>query len=212
MGKVIASITTSVDGYVTGPDDHAGQGLGRGGERLHYWVMGGPWTYDDGHEHAMGGPDKNFYDELVADLGASVIGRGMYDAAGAWGGTNPFPGPLFVVTHRVADQPPAGRGFTFVAGLDAALDEAAVVAGEGDVSIGGGAEVIRQGLASRRVDELVVTTAPVVLGAGKRLFEGFGHDLDLEIRQVVGSRWATHVRYAVRNQPAPPGQGPVAGG
>ena len=44
MGNVIASITTSVDGYVTGPDDHPGQGLGRGGERLHYWVMGGPWT------------------------------------------------------------------------------------------------------------------------------------------------------------------------
>ena len=44
MGKVIASITTSVDGYVTGPDDGPAYGLGRGGERLHYWVMGGPWT------------------------------------------------------------------------------------------------------------------------------------------------------------------------
>ncbi len=40
MGKVIASITTSVDGYVTGPDDGPEYGLGRGGERLHYWVMG----------------------------------------------------------------------------------------------------------------------------------------------------------------------------
>ena len=50
MGKVIASITTSVDGYVTGPDDGPEYGLGKGGERLHYWVMGGPWTYDGGHE------------------------------------------------------------------------------------------------------------------------------------------------------------------
>src|SRR2546430_5871496 len=41
MGKVIASITTSVDGYVTGADDGPVYGLGRGGERLHYWVMGG---------------------------------------------------------------------------------------------------------------------------------------------------------------------------
>ena len=48
MGKVIASITTSVDGYVTGPDDKPGTGLGVGGERLHYWAFGGPWTYDDG--------------------------------------------------------------------------------------------------------------------------------------------------------------------
>ena len=99
MGKVIASITTSVDGYVTGPDDGPECGLGKGGERLHYWVMGGPWTYDGGHDFAMHGPDKEFYDELVASFGAGIVGRGMYDAAGAWGGTNPFPGPLVVLTH-----------------------------------------------------------------------------------------------------------------
>ena len=46
MSKVIASITMSVDGYVTGPDDGPEAGLGKGGERLHYWVMGGPWTYE----------------------------------------------------------------------------------------------------------------------------------------------------------------------
>ncbi len=94
MSKVIASITTSVDGYVTGPDDGPEQGLGRGGERLHYWVMGGPWTYAGDHDFAMHGPDKEFYDELVSTLGSGVVGRGMYDAAGAWGGTNPFPGEL----------------------------------------------------------------------------------------------------------------------
>src|SRR6266508_4607726 len=85
MGKVIASITTSVDGYVTGPDDGPVYGLGRGGERLHYWVMGGPWTYEGGHDFAMHGPDKEFYDELVSTLASGVVGRGMYDAAGGWG-------------------------------------------------------------------------------------------------------------------------------
>jgi hypothetical protein len=51
MGKVIAAITTSVDGYIVGPKDGPEHGLGIGGERLHYWVMGGPWTYaDDGHD------------------------------------------------------------------------------------------------------------------------------------------------------------------
>ncbi|MBL7262228.1 hypothetical protein [Paractinoplanes lichenicola] len=89
MSKIIASITTSVDGYVTGPDDGPQYGLGRGGERLHYWVMGGPWTYEGGHDFAMHGPDKQFYDEMVATIGSGVVGRGMYDAAGAWGGTNP---------------------------------------------------------------------------------------------------------------------------
>lgn len=197
MGKVIASITTSVDGYVTGPDDREGQGLGRGGERLHYWVMGGPWTYESDHALGMHGPDKVFFDGLVAGLGAGVVGRGMYDAAGAWGGANPFAGPLFVLTHRTEDQPPPEAGFTFVSSLGEALDRAVEAAGDRDVSVGGGADTIRQALAAGRVDDLVISTAPVVLGGGKRLFEGFDHDLDLSVVTAVSSPYATHVRYAV---------------
>ena len=197
MGKIIASITTSVDGYVTGPDDGPGQGLGRGGERLHYWVMGGPWTYEGDHDFAMHGPDKEFFDELVSSVASGVVGRGMYDAAGAWGGTNPFPGPLFVLTHRTEDQPAPESGFRFVADLDAALSQAAAAAGGGDVSLGGGADVIRQALRAGKVDELVISTAPVILGAGKRLFDGFDRDVDLEVAHVYSSPYATHVRYTV---------------
>lgn len=197
MSKVIASITTSVDGYVTGPDDGPAYGLGRGGERLHYWVMGGPWTYDGGHDFAMHGPDKEFFDEIVATVAAGVVGRGMYDAAGGWAGSNPFPGPLFVVTHRLADPPAEETGFRFVDDLGVALERAAEVAGDGDISLGGGADVIRQALAAGMVDELVISIAPVILGAGKRLFDGFAHDLDLEVVRVYSSPFATHVRYRV---------------
>ena len=197
MGRVIASITTSVDGYVTGPDDGPEYGLGKGGERLHYWVMGGPWTYEGGHEFAMHGTDKEFYDELVSTITAGVVGRGMYDAAGAWGGTNPFPGPLFVLTHHLEDQPEQDAGFTFVSSLDDALAQAASAAGDGDVSIGGGADVIRQALAAGKVDELIISTAPVILGAGKPLFRGFDHDVDLAVVKVYSSPYATHVRYKV---------------
>jgi dihydrofolate reductase len=197
MSKVIASITTSVDGYVTGPDDGPELGLGKGGERLHYWVMGGPWTYDGGHDFAMHGPDKEFFDEMVSTVGAGVVGRGMYDAAGAWGGTNPFPGPLFVLTHRTEDQPAPEAGFTFVSDLDDALDQAGAAAGDKDVSIGGGADLIRQALAAGKVDELVISTAPLLLGAGKGLFDGFDLDVDLEVVKVYSSPYATHVRYTV---------------
>ena len=197
MSKVIASITTSVDGYITGPDDGPEHGLGRGGERLHYWVMGGPWTYGGEHGSAMHGADKEFYDELVSTMASGIVGRGMYDAAGAWGGTNPFPGPLFVLTHRVADQPPAEAGFRFVADLDTALAQAAEAAGDGDVGVGGGADVLRQALAAGRVDELVISTAPVILGAGKRLFDGFDRDMNLEVVKVYSSPYATHTRYKV---------------
>jgi dihydrofolate reductase len=197
MSKVIASITTSVDGFVTGPDDGPEFGLGRGGERLHCWVMGGPWSYEGGHDFAMHGPDKEFFDELTSTVGSGVVGRGMYDAAGAWGGTNPFPGTLFVLTHRTEDQPAAESGFRFVGDLESALDQAAAVAGDGDVAVGGGADVIRQALALGKVDELAISTAPVILGAGKRLFDGFERDLDLEVVKVYVSPWATHVRYRV---------------
>ena len=66
------------------------------------------------------------------------------------------------------------------------------------MSIGGGADLIRQALAAGVVDELAISTAPVVLGAGKRLFEGFDHDVDLEVLGTWSSPFATHVRYAVR--------------
>jgi dihydrofolate reductase len=202
--SVIAVITTSVDGYVTGPDDGPGCGLGVGGERLHYWVMGGPWTYDSEHEPGAGmtAPDQAFYDALTANLGAGICGRGMYESAGAWGGTNPFAGPLFVLTHRVADQPDPSAGFTFVDGFDAALARAREAAGDRDVAVSGGADTIRQALRAGVVDRLVVSTAPVVLGGGKRLFEGFTGDLDLTIAEVHHSPYAVHTVYdVVRTNP-----------
>ena len=191
----IASISLSVDGFVTGPDDRPGQGLGVGGERLHYWVFGGPWTYDGAHDFdAMSGQDKAYYDALIERVGSGIVGRGMYDAAGAWGGKNPFPGTLVVLTHRTDD--PHDESFVFLDDLGEALQVAGEAAGDKAVSIGGGAAVIREALTAGEVDELYLSTAPVVLGAGKPLFDG-DLDLDLEPLSVHQSRWATHVRYAV---------------
>ena len=197
MTKVVATITISLDGYVTGPNDGPGQGLGEGGERLHYWVFGGPWTYEDASP--KGGPagaDKEYLDEGLARAGAVVIGRNMYEAADAWGGTNPFGVPLFVVTHRPGDQPEEG-GFTFVDGLDEALAQARDAADGKDVAVGGGADVIRQALEAGSVDELSVSIAPITLGGGKRLFEGFDRSMDLEQIGLLQSPFATHITYRV---------------
>lgn len=191
----IASITMSLDGFVAGLDDRPGQGLGVGGERLHYWVFGGPWTYDSEPGFGgMSGEDKAYFDGLTERIGSGIVGRGMYDAAGAWGGKNPFPGTLVVLTHRTDD--PHDESFTFVDDLGEALRLARDAAGDKAVSIGGGADVIRQALAAGEVDELCLSIAPVVLGAGKPLFDG-SIELDLEPLEVHQSRWATHVRYAV---------------
>jgi dihydrofolate reductase len=163
MTKVVAGITTSLDGYITGPNDGPGVGLGEGGERLHYWVFGG---------------------------------RNTYEAADAWGGENPWGVPFFILTHRPQDEPP-GKGFTFVSGLDDAVSRAREAAGNKDVSVMGGADTIRQALRGGFVEELSISIAPVVLGAGKRLFEGFTESLNLEPIRVLESPFATHLSYRV---------------
>jgi dihydrofolate reductase len=197
MAKIIAAITMSVDGYITGPDDGPGKGLGEGGERLHYWVFGGPWSYENEPRGGPTGEDAEYMNEVTERVGATVVGRNMYEAAEHWGDKNPFGVPVFVVTHRPEEQPDTGE-FTFVGDLEEALDRAREAAGDKDVSIGGGGDVIRQGLDAGIVDELDIIVAPVVLGGGKHLFEDFTKSLDLQNKSVRQSRWATFIEFEVK--------------
>jgi dihydrofolate reductase len=197
MTKVLAGITMSVDGYITGPNDGPGKGLGKGGERLHYWVFGGPWTYDDEPRGEPTGEDAAWLSEAVSRIGAVVAGRWTYEAAGHWGDKNPWGLPLFIVTHRPEEEPPGGA-FTFVSGVKEAVERATEAAGDKDVHVMGGAEVIRQALEAGLVDELTIIIAPVVLGGGKRLFDGFSGSFELEHRGVRQSPYATFVDYRVR--------------
>jgi dihydrofolate reductase len=196
MTKVAAGITTSLDGYITGPNDGPGLGLGEGGERLHHWVFGGPWTYDEEPRGEPTGADKEFLDGGIARVGAIMGGRNTYEAAEAWGGQNPFGAPFFIVTHRPEDAP-ADAGFTFVNGVDEAIAQARQAAGSKDVFIMGGADVIRQALRAGHVEELSISIAPVVLGGGKRLFAGFDETVSLEHEGLLQSPFATHITYRV---------------
>jgi dihydrofolate reductase len=198
MTKVLAGITTSVDGYVAGPDDGPGQGLGEGGERLHYWVFGGPWTYEN--EDDLGeatGEDAAWLKEVVSKIGAVVAGRWTYEAANHWGDENPWGIPVFIVTHRPEEQP-EGDAFTFVAGVEEAVARAREAAGDKHVHVMGGAHVIRQALEADLVDELTIIVAPVVLGGGKGLFDGFTKSIDLEHLGVRQSPFATFIDYRVK--------------
>jgi dihydrofolate reductase len=196
MNKVHAAITTSVDGYFTGPNDGPGQGLGEDGERLHYWVFGGPWTYAEPKGEATG-EDAAWLESMTAKVGAIVGGRGTYEAAGHWGDHNPWELPFFIVTHRPDEQPEGGE-FLFVAGVGEAIAQARDAAGEKDVHVMGGGDVIRQALAAGLVDELTIITAPVVMSGGKRLFDGFEQSLELEHLGVRQSAFATFVDYRVK--------------
>jgi dihydrofolate reductase len=197
MPKVFAGITTSVDGYITGPNDGPGKGLGDGGERLHYWVFGGPWTYAQEPEGEATGEDAEWLAEVMSRVGAVVGGRATYEAAEHWGDQNPWGLPFFIVTNRPEEEPEAG-GFTFVSGVEAAVERARESAGDKDVHVMGGAEIIRQALEAGVVDELSIVIAPVVLGDGKRLFEGFSQSLELEHLGVRQSPFATFIDYRLK--------------
>jgi dihydrofolate reductase len=194
---VLAGITTSVDGYIAGPDDGPGKGLGEGGERLHHWVFGKPWTYDGGPEGEPTGEDAEWLNGAMERVGAVVGGRWTYEAAEHWGGENPWKLPFFIVTHRPEEEP-EGAGFSFVSGVADAVRRATDAAGGKDVHIMGGGEIIREALEEGLVDELTIIIAPVILGGGKRLFEGFSKDVELEHAGIRQSPLATFIDYRVK--------------
>ena len=197
MAKVIAGITTSIDGYIAGPDDGPSKGLGEGGERLHYWVFGGPWSYDKEPRGEPSGPDAEWLNEVTSRIGASIGGRWTYEAARHWGDKNPSEMPFFILTHRPEEQP-EGDDFRFVSGIEEAVERAKEAAGDKDVNIMGGADTIRQALAAGLVDELSIIIAPVILGGGKHLFDGFTESVELEHTGVRQSEYATFIDYRVK--------------
>lgn len=196
MTRVVAGITTSLDGYITGPNDGPGRGLGEGGEQLHYWVFGGPWTYAEEARGEATGADKEYLNTAMAHQGAVIGGRWTYEAAEHWGDRNPWPVPFFIVTHR-PEEAPSNAGFTFVDGLDQAIEAARAAAGDKDIYVMGGADIIRQALRAGYIEELSISIAPVLLGGGKRLFDGFDEALTLEHVRVLQSPWATHITYRI---------------
>ena len=200
MPKVLAGITMSLDGYITGPDDRPGAGLGEGGERLHYWVFGGPWSYGRPRDREAAPADREHMEDVFGSGGAWLVGRTMHDVVDGWGDDPGFGVPVFVVTHRPHETVVKGKTtFDFVTdGIDAALARASRAAGTKNVILMGGADLLRQYLDAGVVDALTLTVAPVLLGRGKRLFDGMSRtDISFERTAVIESPFATHIRYRV---------------
>jgi dihydrofolate reductase len=194
MTKVIADITMSIDGFVTGPDPDLEHGLGHGGEPLHEWAFS-----DDAVDAAV----------LAASTersGAVVMGRRLFDIIDGPGGWNDEVGygakevgtpPFFVVTHTKPESMRLTLDFTFVTdGLAAAIRLARAAAGIKDVVVMGGGDVVRQCVDEGLADELVIHLAPVILGAGTPLFVGAARR-QLRQREVRVSSNATHLIYDV---------------
>jgi dihydrofolate reductase len=139
-------------------------------------------------------------DEVFSSGRAWIVGRTMHDVVDGWGDDPGFGVPVFVVTHRPHETVVKGdTTFEFVTdGIDDALARARAAAGDRNVILMGGGDLLRQYLDAGFVDEFTLTISPVLLGNGKRLFDGIERrERAFERVEVVESPWATHLRYRV---------------
>ena len=201
MGKVTAYLSMSLDGYIAGPNRGVDNPLGHGGERLHDWVVAlESWREGHGLEGGEHGLDNDVIARWHGDAGAFVMGRGMFDEGEEpWGDPPPFHKPVFVVTHRQREtvEKQGGTTYTFVTdGVEAAIARAKAAAGDQNVIVAGGADVVQQCLRAGLLDELQIHLVPLFLGGGARLLDGLGPEVKLECAEVVGaSPTVTHLRY-----------------
>lgn len=205
MSKVVFNITMSLDGYVAGPNDGPDKGLGDNGEHLFSWYQSGdtPYKTPGGDwEFRISAASAALIDEAITGSGVLVTGRRTFDIAHAWGGQHPADVPVVVLTHRVPEEwVKPGSPFTFVTdGIESAIAQAKVIAGDKDVTIGT-ASTLQQALKAGLLDEINVDIAPVLLGGGVRLFEAFGDvPVLLEQQRVVEGQGVLHVQYRVIRQ------------
>jgi dihydrofolate reductase len=177
MALVICDISTSLDGYVTGPNDSRENPFGDGAGMLHDWMFDG--ATDE---------DQAILQEMLDGVGAIVMGRKSFDkneGDGGWGDSGPVGNtPCFVVTHNTptTSYPPV---YAFVTdGVISAIEQAKRAAGDKVVGLHG-ATVMQQALPLDLVDEIRVHVIPVLLGGGTPLFDRLDSTITLERTQVL---------------------------
>jgi dihydrofolate reductase len=200
MSKSVLYMSMSLDGFITGPSDGPGHGLGVNGERLHDW-LGVPDDTDRGVPgfHPPGASGEIF-DEVMA-TGAVLVGRRTFDIAGHWKGDH-HGVPIFVPT-RGTPPPPQSEWVHYVTdGVESAMRQAKDAAGDRDILVHG-ANLAQSCLKAGVLDELEIHLVPVLLGEGRRLFDHLGADhIELELTRIVDAPGVTHMRYRVLGSPS----------
>jgi dihydrofolate reductase len=171
MGKVITSITMSLDGFIAKPNDDVGE--------LFKWYFSGETDIpiQDGRMTLKVSPrSAELLQDAIKATGAMVAGRRMFDVAHAWAGHPPFT-PCFIVTHNPPQEwIKEGSPFTFVTdGVERAIEQAKAAAGEKNVAVAT-ASITQQCLKAGLLDEINIDLAPVLLGDGIRLFDHLGSE------------------------------------
>ena len=200
MSATVLYMSMSLDGFIAGPNEGPGNGLGDGGERLHDWVLTGGEAGEKGVPALVSGGVNGQIVEEVLSTGAVVAGRGTFEPAGGWGGDHHDGVPIFILTRQqpysfAADWPLV----TAVSDIAAAMTQAKEVAADKKVLVHG-AGIAQRALAAGVLDELELHVVPVLFGQGRRLFDGLAPEhIELErTRVLAGEDGVTHVNYRVR--------------
>jgi len=199
MTKILTALSTSLDGFIAGPDDGLEQPLGTGGSRIFDWFGDGDTASRFYPGFRMSAASAEVFDAGVQRVGAVVTGRRTYDISGAWGGHGPLPGvPLVVLTHHIpVDDPSDDPPYTFVTtGIEDAVEAARALAGDKDVALMG-AQPVQQCLRAGLLDEIHLGVVPVLLGGGVRLLDRIDAYVELELVDVVDAPGITHLSYRV---------------
>jgi dihydrofolate reductase len=211
MTKLRAQIAMSLDGFVAGPDQSEANPLGVGGMALHEWVFElAAFQTMHGGSGGVINESTPVVERMFDNVGAVVMGRNMFGPVrggwgdgswqGWWGDDPPYHVPVFVLTHHAREPLQMGGGTTFhfvTAGIESALEQARLAAGERDVHAAGGASCLRQYLKAGLLDELTINLVPVILGAGERLFDDTAAaGVELEQKGAIVAPGVTHLTYS----------------
>jgi dihydrofolate reductase len=190
VSATVLYMSTSLDGFIAGPNERDDNGLGDGGDRLH------DWAFEDGGR--PGGANGQVWDEMIS-TGAVVAGRGTFEPAGGWGGDHHEGVPMFIYSRQepgidIGDWPLV----SYVSDVETAMAQAKEAAGDKDVLVHGAA-IAQLALAAGVLDELELHVVPVLFGQGRRLFDNLDPEqIELERTRVLEGDGVTHMHYAVR--------------
>lgn len=192
MGKVVMYSSVSVDGFIGDEHDQPGP--------LFDWLLGGDVPLDEGGVLKVSQASFDYVRPYWNQIGATIVGRHVFDLTNGWDGQPPAGVPyVVVVTHRGRPEgwyPEAP--FYFVDGVEAAVAKAQELAGGRIVEVAAG-DVGGQVLAAGLVDEVRMDVVPVLFGSGKRYFGSVRaqHLLEDPDLAIQGNR-VHHLRYQVR--------------
>jgi dihydrofolate reductase len=168
MSATVLYMSISLDGFIAGPNERVDNGLGDGGHRLHDWLTA--TQADPPGASVRSRVNAQIVDEFMS-TGAVVAGRGTVEPAGYWDGDHHDGVPIFILTRQDPAKPKAWPLVTYVNDIATAMTRARKAAGEKNVLVHG-AGIAQRALTAGALDEIELHVIPVLLGQGRRLFDG----------------------------------------